>query len=194
MKPTCCRGCWPRNVARCSPSSSRSGADPIPYHFAPEGCESGRIGWSRKPLWRKSPWVQIPLPPLRKPRPEPRRGDGSTWGSGGEDFRANCRIPPIRELRVTHIGCIRVRDPHRTSPDLPTGPTVLLHLDGGVVAGVVASERTAVRSARFAASKFVAPQLVSRLVARSRLFDELDRGAGARLTVVVGAPGAGKST
>ena len=29
----------------------------------PEGCESGRIGWSRKPLWRKSPWVQIPLPP-----------------------------------------------------------------------------------------------------------------------------------
>ena len=28
-----------------------------------EGCESGRIGWSRKPLWRKSPWVQIPLPP-----------------------------------------------------------------------------------------------------------------------------------
>ena len=35
-----------------------------PVHLAPEGCESGRIGWSRKPLWRKSPWVQIPLPPL----------------------------------------------------------------------------------------------------------------------------------
>ena len=33
-----------------------------------EGCESGRIGWSRKPLWRKSPWVQIPLPPPRNCR------------------------------------------------------------------------------------------------------------------------------
>ena len=36
----------------------------------PEGCESGRIGWSRKPLWRKSPWVQIPLPPPRTSRSE----------------------------------------------------------------------------------------------------------------------------
>ena len=46
----------------------------IPYYLAPEGCESGRIGWSRKPLWRKSPWVQIPLPPLAL-RKEP-------WPSG----------------------------------------------------------------------------------------------------------------
>ena len=30
-----------------------------------EGCESGRIGWSRKPLWGNPPWVQIPLPPPR---------------------------------------------------------------------------------------------------------------------------------
>ena len=29
----------------------------------PEGCESGRIGWSRKPLCLRAPWVQIPLPP-----------------------------------------------------------------------------------------------------------------------------------
>ena len=36
----------------------------------PEGCESGRIGWSRKPLWRKSPWVQIPLPPPQTSRSE----------------------------------------------------------------------------------------------------------------------------
>ena len=28
-----------------------------------EGCESGRIGRSRKPLCRKAPWVRIPLPP-----------------------------------------------------------------------------------------------------------------------------------
>src|SRR3954471_12066672 len=47
---------------------------------------------------------------------------------------------------------------------------------------------------RFASSKFAAPRLVSCLVARSRLFDELDRGAGCRLTLVVGAPGAGKTT
>jgi LuxR family maltose regulon positive regulatory protein len=35
--------------------------------------------------------------------------------------------------------------------------------------------------------------LVSRLVPRTRLFDKLDGGAGARLTLVVGAPGAGKT-
>jgi hypothetical protein len=29
-----------------------------------EGCESGRIGRSRKPLSLRAPWVQIPLPPL----------------------------------------------------------------------------------------------------------------------------------
>src|SRR5262245_53137573 len=32
-----------------------------------EGCESGRIGWSRKPLWGNPPWVQIPLPPPMDP-------------------------------------------------------------------------------------------------------------------------------
>ncbi len=47
---------------------------------------------------------------------------------------------------------------------------------------------------RFAVSKFIAPRLVSRLVARSRLFGELDRGTDARLTLIVGAPGAGKTT
>src|ERR1700704_6564760 len=40
---------WPRGVSRYNPS--------------PEGCESGRIGWSRKPLCLRAPWVQIPLPP-----------------------------------------------------------------------------------------------------------------------------------
>ena len=44
------------------PSASRP--RPCRLTSRPEGCESGRIGWSRKPLWRKSPWVQIPLPPL----------------------------------------------------------------------------------------------------------------------------------
>ena len=47
---------------------------------------------------------------------------------------------------------------------------------------------------RFAASKFTAPPLVSRVVSRSRLFDELHRGADLRLTLIVGAPGAGKTT
>ena len=46
----------------------------------------------------------------------------------------------------------------------------------------------------FARSKFSAPRLVSRLVPRSRLFEELDQGAGRRLTIVVGAAGAGKTT
>ena len=46
----------------------------------------------------------------------------------------------------------------------------------------------------FARSKFAAPRLVSRLVPRSRLFEELDEGAGRRLTIVVGAAGAGKTT
>src|SRR5580765_5314673 len=46
----------------------------------------------------------------------------------------------------------------------------------------------------FARSKFAVPRLVSRLVPRSRLFEELDHGAGRRLTVVVGAAGSGKTT
>ena len=52
-----------------------------------EGCESGRIGWSRKPLWRKSPWVQIPLPPPERghvcdttnTRPDLRSGRRRSW-------------------------------------------------------------------------------------------------------------------
>ena len=31
---------------------------------ATEGCESGRIGTTGNRVWRKSPWVQIPLSPL----------------------------------------------------------------------------------------------------------------------------------
>jgi hypothetical protein len=62
--------CWPGSAGRCSARSSPSAGSRIPYHLAPEGCESGRIGWSRKPLWRKPPWVQIPLPPLTKRRCE----------------------------------------------------------------------------------------------------------------------------
>ena len=50
-----------------------------------------------------------------------------------------------------------------------------------------------VRSPRFPRSKFHAPSGPSRLVRRSRLLDALDRGRGARLTVVVGSPGAGKT-
>ncbi len=46
----------------------------------------------------------------------------------------------------------------------------------------------------FARSKFSTPRLVSRLVPRSRLFEELDQGAGRRLTIVVGTAGAGKTT
>ncbi len=49
------------------------------------------------------------------------------------------------------------------------------------------------RSPRFPPSKFHAPSTPSRLVRRSRLLDVLDRGRGARLTLVVGSPGAGKT-
>src|SRR5439155_21923137 len=38
-----------------------------PVTSSTEGCESGRIGRSRKPLCLRAPWVQIPLPPLPWP-------------------------------------------------------------------------------------------------------------------------------
>ena len=49
------------------------------------------------------------------------------------------------------------------------------------------------RSPRFPSSKFSAPRPAPHLVHRSRLLDELDRGQGARLTLVVGSAGAGKT-
>ena len=49
------------------------------------------------------------------------------------------------------------------------------------------------RSPRFPSSKFHAPSTPSRLVRRSRLLETLDRGRRARLTLVVGSPGAGKT-
>ena len=49
------------------------------------------------------------------------------------------------------------------------------------------------RSPRFPSSKFSVPRSASHLVHRSRLLDELDRGQRARLTLVVGSPGAGKT-
>ena len=50
-----------------------------------------------------------------------------------------------------------------------------------------------VRSPRFPPSKFHAPSAPSRLVRRSRLLEALDRGRQARLTLVMGSPGAGKT-
>jgi LuxR family transcriptional regulator, maltose regulon positive regulatory protein len=50
------------------------------------------------------------------------------------------------------------------------------------------------RSPRFPSSKFCPPREMSRLVHRSRLLDELDRGDRARLTLVAASPGAGKTT
>ncbi len=49
------------------------------------------------------------------------------------------------------------------------------------------------RSPRFPSSKFCAPRAAPHLVHRSRLIGELDRGQGARLTLVVGSAGAGKT-
>ena len=49
------------------------------------------------------------------------------------------------------------------------------------------------RSPRFPASKFRAPSLVQGLVRRPRLLDRLDRGEQARLTMVVGPAGTGKT-
>src|SRR4051812_11417194 len=50
------------------------------------------------------------------------------------------------------------------------------------------------RPPRFASSKFSPPRLVSYLVPRLRLLETLDAGAGHHLTLVVGSPGAGKTT
>ena len=49
------------------------------------------------------------------------------------------------------------------------------------------------RSPRFPSSKFGVPSTPSRLVRRSRLLDALDLGQQARLTLVVGSAGAGKT-
>ncbi len=49
------------------------------------------------------------------------------------------------------------------------------------------------RGPRFPSSKFIVPKMASHLVHRTRLMDELDRGEQARLTLVVGSPGAGKT-
>jgi LuxR family maltose regulon positive regulatory protein len=55
------------------------------------------------------------------------------------------------------------------------------------------TDRPTVRLPRFPSSKFATPKLPSRLVARARLFDRLDRGQQHRFTLVVGSPGAGKT-
>ena len=49
------------------------------------------------------------------------------------------------------------------------------------------------RSPRFPFSKFCAPKLAPGLLRRSRLLDQLDQGEQARLTLVVGPAGAGKT-
>ena len=55
------------------------------------------------------------------------------------------------------------------------------------------SEHDAARGVRFALAKFRPPGLPATLVTRSVLHERLDQGAGQRLTLVVGAAGAGKS-
>jgi LuxR family maltose regulon positive regulatory protein len=55
------------------------------------------------------------------------------------------------------------------------------------------AERGALRRVRFAATKFRPTTLPTTLLTRSVLHDRLTEGAGKRLTVVVGAAGAGKS-
>ena len=82
--------CAPTNRRRCSRSSSR----PAAYNDRrSEGCESGRIGWSRKPLWRKSPWVQIPVPP-----PPRRPGQVATWP--GTVTNSSSRTTPPSSCRT----------------------------------------------------------------------------------------------
>ena len=49
------------------------------------------------------------------------------------------------------------------------------------------------RGPRYPSSKFAAPKGPARPVHRSRLFEQLDRGADVQLTLVVGSPGAGKT-
>jgi LuxR family transcriptional regulator, maltose regulon positive regulatory protein len=50
-----------------------------------------------------------------------------------------------------------------------------------------------VRNPRFPSSKFSTPRATAHLLSRSRLHDQLDRGAQHRLTLVVGPAGAGKT-
>ena len=55
------------------------------------------------------------------------------------------------------------------------------------------SDAPVLRSPRFPSSKFSTPKMAPGFVRRPRLLDELDRGRRARLTVVVGSPGSGKT-
>ncbi len=81
--------CRSRGAARCGcTSSSPRAADRPPHWQRPgarrlrlraEGCQSGRMGRPRKPLWPfGSPWVRIPHPPpsVRPVPPEPSGGTG----------------------------------------------------------------------------------------------------------------------
>src|SRR5205823_4055836 len=64
---------------------------------------------------------------------------------------------------------------------------------GWNVTQATATRRGTARAARFAPAKFRPTTLPTALVARSRLLERLNAGAGRRLTVVVGSAGAGKS-
>src|SRR6516165_1931097 len=77
-----------------------SGTHP-PVQCATEGCESGRIGWSRKPLWGNPPWVQIPLPP-----PRAFRGRASRPVPHAE----RCAVPDD-DLRATVRAAVEARVP-----------------------------------------------------------------------------------
>jgi hypothetical protein len=87
-----------------------------------EGCESGRIGRSRKPLSLRAPWVQIPLPPQVR-------------GTLSQVTRAKARLIPQKPLRVPGWVCdprilrgtLRERQPGSGS----SAPRTVAVADGG---------------------------------------------------------------
>ena len=102
----------------------------LTHDRAPEGCESGRIGWSRKPLWRKSPWVQIPVPP-----PCEQRGPGSpSWPS-----RALRRQLALRLRSSRSYASRRRRSREQRLAHVAVGPDARRagERGGGVVADVL---------------------------------------------------------
>jgi hypothetical protein len=100
---------------------------------------------------------------------------GPSLPSGGDTVRT--RSPPVHGGMVTSLGYAQPEGLEMTT-DAPNR-----HLRSAPSG----------RAPRFPSSKFWAPPATSHLVSRSRLRDQLDRGAPHRLTLIVGPAGAGKT-
>ena len=106
----------------------------------------------------------------------------------GEDL---CRHPG--RVRYLWAGTRRARDYHLLGDETIRRRGCRKRTRLTMTDSEVATSAFGPRSPRFPSSKFSTPRSGSRLVHRARLFDELARGERARLTLVVGSPGAGKT-